>query len=119
VAGVLIQMRTAILRRNTSGKRAFGGLALALLVTALAVATLWAGLIHYRYPGAGTNVLATLSFGWLLGWVTGPLLAGDDATLRMDYFKLLPVPARTWPAPCWARRSPAYPWSSARSRSPA
>ena len=95
MAGVLIQMRTAILRRNASGKRAIGGLALALLVTALAVGTLWAGVIRYRYPGAGTNVLATLSFGWLLGWITGPLLAGDDATLRMDYFKLLPVPART------------------------
>ena len=95
MARVLIAMRAAILRRNTAGKRSYGALALALLVTALAVATLWAGLIHYRYPGAGTNVLATLSFGWLLGWVTGPLIAGDDATLRMDYFKLLPVPART------------------------
>ena len=94
MARVLIAMRAAILRRNTAGKRIWGGLALAVLVTALAVATLWAGLIHYRYAGAGTNVLATLSFGWLLGWVTGPLLAGDDATLRMDYFKLLPVPAR-------------------------
>ena len=76
VAGVLIQMRTAILRRNASGKRAIGGLALALLVTALAVGTLLACVIRYRYPGAGTNVLATLSFGWLLGWITGPLLGG-------------------------------------------
>jgi ABC-2 type transport system permease protein len=39
-------------------------------------------------------VVATLSFGWLLGWVTGPLLTGDDAALRMDYFKLLPIPPR-------------------------
>jgi hypothetical protein len=30
----------------------------------------------------------------LLGWVTGPLLTGDDAALRMDYFKLLPIPPR-------------------------
>ena len=33
-------------------------------------------------------------FGWLLGWIAGPLLTGDDAALRMDYFKLLPIPAR-------------------------
>ena len=94
MAGVLIEMRTAILRRGAHGKRALGGLALAPFATLLAGGTLWAGLIRYHVPGAGTDVLATLSFGWLLGWVTGPLLTGDDATLRMDYFKLLPVPAR-------------------------
>jgi ABC-2 type transport system permease protein len=94
VVGVLIEMRAAILRRQTAGKRALGGLLLALLVTLLAAGTLAAGLKHYRYPGAGANVVATLSAGWLLGWVSGPLLLGDDATLRMDYFKLLPVGAR-------------------------
>ena len=65
-----------------------------LFVTLLAVATLLAGLKHYHYAGAGANVVATLCFGWLLGWVSGPLITGDDAALRMDYFKLLPVPAR-------------------------
>jgi ABC-2 type transport system permease protein len=30
----------------------------------------------------------------LLGWVAGPVLTGDDSTLRLDYFKLLPIPAR-------------------------
>jgi ABC-2 type transport system permease protein len=96
VAGVLIEMRAAILRRSASGSRGrmIGGLALALFVTLLAVGTLLAGLTHYHYRGAGAAVVATLSFGWLLGWVTGPLLTGDDATLRMDYFKLLPIPPR-------------------------
>jgi ABC-2 type transport system permease protein len=96
VVGVLIEMRGAIMRRSTSSSRgrAIGGLALVLFVTLLAVTTLLTGVKHYRYPGAGANVVATLSFGWLLGWVTGPLLTGDDATLRMDYFKLLPIPAR-------------------------
>ena len=101
MAGVLIEMRGAILRRSVSyhgasGSRGrlIGGLLLALFVTLLAVGTLLAGLVHYHYPGAGAAVVATLSFGWLLGWVTGPLLTGDDATLRMDYFKLLPIPAR-------------------------
>jgi ABC-2 type transport system permease protein len=94
VVGVLIEMRAAITRRQATGARAIGTLALVLLVTLLAVATLLAGVRHYRYDGAGANMVATLCFGWLLGWVTGPLLIGDDSTLRMDYFKLLPVPAR-------------------------
>jgi ABC-2 type transport system permease protein len=95
VVGVLIEMRGAIMRRSTSSSkgRAIGALLLAAFVTLLAVTTLLTGVKHYRYPGAGANVVATLSFGWLLGWVTGPLLIGDDATLRMDYFKLLPIPA--------------------------
>jgi len=92
VARVLIQMRAAIMRRATSGRRWIGVALLALLVTLLAVTTLLAGLVRYRYPGAGADVVATLSLGWLLGWIAGPLLTGDDAALRMDYFKLLPIP---------------------------
>jgi ABC-2 type transport system permease protein len=93
VVGVLIEMRGAIMRRGTTSRgKLIGGLALVLFVTLLAITTLLTGVKHYRYPGAGANVVATLSFGWLLGWVTGPLLIGDDATLRMDYFKLLPIP---------------------------
>ncbi|HUN34702.1 MAG TPA: hypothetical protein VMU95_22095 [Trebonia sp.] len=94
MVGILIAMRTAIVRRQTAGKRAAGVWALVALVTLAAVGTLLAGVRQYHYPGAGTDVVATLSLGWLLGWVTGPLLTGDDATLRLDYFKLLPIPAR-------------------------
>jgi ABC-2 type transport system permease protein len=94
MVGVLIEMRAAVTRRRATGKRALGTAALILFVTLLAVATLAAGLKHYHHAGAGANVVATLSFGWLLGWVSGPLITGDDAALRMDYFKLLPVPAR-------------------------
>ena len=94
MVGVLIEMRAAVTRRRTTGKRALGTLLLAAFVTLLAAATLAAGLKHYHYAGAGANVVATLCFGWLLGWVSGPLVTGDDAALRMDYFKLLPVPAR-------------------------
>jgi len=92
MVGVLIEMRGAIMARSTTRKGAIGGLLLAVFVLAIAISTLLTGVKQYRYPGAGANVVATLSFGWLLGWVTGPLLTGDDASLRMDYFKLLPIP---------------------------
>jgi ABC-2 type transport system permease protein len=92
VAGVLIEMRAAILHRSMMDKRIVGSVLLALFVTLLAVSTLLTGLVHYRYAGAGADVIATLSLGWMLGWVSGPLLTGDDSTLRMDYFKLLPLP---------------------------
>jgi ABC-2 type transport system permease protein len=94
VVGVLIEMRTAILRRNFAGKRTISVLLLVLIATPLAVGVLLTGVAHYHYAGAGANVVATVCLGWLLGWVAGPLVAGDDATLRMDYFKLLPIPAR-------------------------
>jgi ABC-2 type transport system permease protein len=94
VVGVLIEMRAATMRRQTTGKYALGMLFLALFILLLAAGTLAAGLKQYHYAGAGANVVATLSFGWLAGWVSGPLVTGDNAALRMDYFKLLPVPAR-------------------------
>lgn len=94
MVGVLIEMRAAVTRRQATGRRVVGTLLLVLFVTLLAAGTLLAGLKHYRYPGAGANVVATLCFGWLLGRVSGPLITGDDAGLRMDYFKLLPIGAR-------------------------
>lgn len=94
MVGVLIEMRGAIMRRKNAGKRVIGGLALALFVTLIALTTLDTGFVHYHYQGAGANVVATISFGWLVGWVAGPVLTGDDSTLRLDYFKLLPIPVR-------------------------
>jgi hypothetical protein len=91
----VVEMRSAVMRRQAlTVKGALGVALLVLIVTLLALATLAAGLKHYRYDGAGANVVATLCFGWLLGWVSGPLLVGAGAALRMDYFKLLPIPAR-------------------------
>jgi ABC-2 type transport system permease protein len=117
MVGVLIEMRAAVTRRRTTGKRTLGTAALVLFVTLLTVATLAAGLKHHHYQGAGANVVATLCFGWLLGWVSGPLITGDDAALRMDYFKLLPIPAASSATPCWAPPSPTCRWRSAWSRS--
>lgn len=94
MVGILIEMRATIQRKNAQGKKLWGTLALVVVVLALAGSTFSTGLVHYSRTGAGADVLATLSFGWLLGWLTGPVLTGDDSTLRMDYFKLLPIPAR-------------------------
>jgi ABC-2 type transport system permease protein len=63
MVGVLVEMRTAILRRNARGKRAIGTVLLVLFVLVVALVSLLTGLVHYRYPGAGANVLATLNFG--------------------------------------------------------
>jgi ABC-2 type transport system permease protein len=63
MVGVLVEMRTAILRRNARGKRAIGTVLLVLFVLVVALVSLLTGLVHYCYPGAGANVLATLNFG--------------------------------------------------------
>ncbi|MHA6757732.1 hypothetical protein [Streptacidiphilus sp. PAMC 29251] len=95
MVGVLIEMRGAILRRRTSTRKgAAGALALAVVILLLAISTLLAGFAHYHVAGAGTDVMATLTFGWLIGWVTGPLFTGDNSELRLDYFKLLPIAPR-------------------------
>ncbi|SES49395.1 ABC-2 type transport system permease protein [Streptomyces sp. yr375] len=94
MVGVLIEMKRAIARSKTRGKLKWGMLALAVFAAALAFSTMLTGFAHYSHRGAGADVLAILSLGWLLGWVTGPVLTGDDSTLRMDYFKLLPIPTR-------------------------
>ncbi|NEA99068.1 hypothetical protein [Streptomyces sp. SID13726] len=94
MVGVLIEMKRAIARAKARGKVKWGLLALAVFALTLAVGTLLTGFAHYSHPGAGGDVLAILSLGWLIGWVSGPVLAGDDSTLRMDYFKLLPIPPR-------------------------
>ncbi|SES49383.1 ABC-2 type transport system permease protein, partial [Streptomyces sp. yr375] len=94
MVGVLIEMKRAIARSKTRGKLKWGMLALAVFAAALAFSTMLTGFAHYKHSGAGADVLAILSLGWLLGWVTGPVLTGDDSTLRLDYFKLLPIPVR-------------------------
>ncbi|WP_052434328.1 hypothetical protein [Streptacidiphilus melanogenes] len=91
---VLLEMRGAIMKRRSATPKGLAGLlALLVVVLLMAVSTLLAGVAHYAHQGAGADVVAVLTLGWLLGWIIGPLFAGDDSTLRMDYFKLLPVPA--------------------------
>jgi ABC-2 type transport system permease protein len=91
VAGVLIQMKLALLRRGLTQGRAGQlavGVALGLL---LAVATLSLGVI-----GVSADLLAAAFAVWALGWLLGPLFAGGgEGDLRPEYFIRLPMTPRT------------------------
>ncbi|MDA0638386.1 hypothetical protein OUY22_33695, partial [Nonomuraea sp. MCN248] len=91
MAGVLIRMKLALIRNQMTGLRGFrmllGGLlgALGLLAT-VRLATTW----------PDQPQLAALAFAiWTAGWLVAPFFGGGtDETLRPEYFRMAPVPAR-------------------------
>jgi ABC-2 type transport system permease protein len=92
-AGVLVRMRMSLLRNapGGAGMLVFG----AVLGLAGAICTLLLGLTPYDEPGRSVDLIATLTLGWLIGWIMGPIaFRGGGQGLRPEYFALLPLPPR-------------------------
>ncbi|MGW3075390.1 MULTISPECIES: hypothetical protein [unclassified Kitasatospora] len=88
-------MKLTVLRRSMSGPRAASLILGAVFGGLVAVGTALLGLVDYDTPEAGVGVLAVVMLLWTLGWALGPMLTGGDATLRLDYFTLVPLRPRT------------------------
>ncbi|MET8544417.1 hypothetical protein ABZW03_27805 [Kitasatospora sp. NPDC004799] len=95
MVGVLTGMKLAVLRRSMSGPRAASLILGAVFGGLVAVGTALLGLVDFPVPEAGFGVLAVVMLLWTLGWALGPMLTGGDATLRLDYFTLVPLRPRT------------------------
>lgn len=89
----LVGMRRMLARNSPGGSGTV--LTLRALGLGLAVGTLLLGLVRYDDPSRSVDLLATLTLGWLIGWVMGPIVVrGAGLGLRPEWFALLPIPAR-------------------------
>jgi hypothetical protein len=89
----LVGMRRALARNSPGGSGTV--VSLRVLALGLAVGTLLLGLVRYDDPSRSVDLLATLTLGWLIGWVMGPIVVrGAGLGLRPEWFALLPIPAR-------------------------
>ncbi len=92
MAGVLIQMKLALLRNSLTGSRTAWMLTGGVLGLGLAAATLTFAALGLRRPGLGVDLLGAVFAMWTAGWVVGPVWAGGEVALRPEHFSLLPVP---------------------------
>ncbi len=93
MAGALIQMKFAVMRRDISGPRSswvFGG---AVIGLALAVGTIDMATIKAAHRSTVTDLLAVTFAVWTLGWMLGPAYSGQPV-LRGEQFQLQPIPRR-------------------------
>ncbi|MEU8837275.1 hypothetical protein [Streptomyces sp900116325] len=91
MAGALIHMKLAVMRRDISGARSswvFGGgvIGLALAVGTIALATLKA-----TQQSTVMDLIAVVLGVWTLGWMLGPAYSGQPV-LRGEQFQLQPIP---------------------------
>ncbi|MFE6223156.1 hypothetical protein [Streptomyces sp. NPDC057854] len=94
MVGVLIRMKLAVLRHSaTDTKRALSGLGLSAGLC-LAVATVVLAFLDFSEPRMLTDVLAVTFALWTLGWVAGPVFAGEPV-LNGEHFHRQPIPRRT------------------------
>jgi ABC-2 type transport system permease protein len=92
-ASALIGMRRTLARNSPGGSATV--LTLRVVGLALAVGTLLLGLVRFDDPGRSVDLLATLTLGWLIGWVMGPIVVrGAGLGLRPEWFALVPIPPR-------------------------
>ncbi|MBZ2410414.1 hypothetical protein HX747_27805 [Streptomyces sp. L06] len=94
MVGVLIQMKLAVLRHSTSDTRmALSGLGWATGIC-LAVTTVILAFLDFSQPRMLMDVLAVTFALWALGWIVGPIFAGEPA-LNGEHFHRQPIPRRT------------------------
>ena len=94
MVGVLIQMKLAVLRHSTSDtKMALSGLGWATGIC-LAVTTVILAFLDFSQPRMLMDVLAVTFALWALGWIVGPIFAGEPA-LNGEHFHRQPIPRRT------------------------
>ncbi|NRQ31842.1 hypothetical protein HII36_08315 [Nonomuraea sp. NN258] len=94
MVGVLIRMKLAVLRHSTTdAKRALNALGHGAGVC-LAVATLVLAFLDFSRPRLLMDLLAVTFALWALGWMVGPIFAGEPA-LNGEHFRRQPVPRRT------------------------
>ncbi len=93
MAGALIHMKLAVMRRDISGPRSswvFGG---AVIGLGLAVATINMATIDAARQSTVMDLLAVTFGVWTLGWMLGPAYSGQPV-LRGEQFQLQPIPRR-------------------------
>lgn len=93
MAGALIHMKLAVMRRDISGPRSswvFGG---AVIGLALAVGTIDVATLKAAHQSNVMDLLAVVFAVWTLGWMLGPAYSGQPV-LRGEQFQLQPIPRR-------------------------
>ncbi|MEZ7125452.1 hypothetical protein ACBR40_08940 [Nonomuraea sp. AD125B] len=94
MVGVLIRMKLAVLRHSrTDATRALNGLGYGVGIC-LAVTTVVLAFLDFSHPRLLMDLLAVTFALWALGWVAGPIFAGEPP-LNGEHFHRQPVPRRT------------------------
>lgn len=94
MVGVLIRMKLAVLRHSTTdAKMALSGLGWTAGIC-LAVATLVLASLGFSHPRLLMDLLAVTFALWALGWMVGPIFAGEPA-LNGEHFHRQPIARRT------------------------
>ncbi|MET8578214.1 hypothetical protein [Streptomyces sp. NPDC005012] len=94
MVGVLIRMKLAVLRHSTSdSKMAMNSLGWSVGIC-LAVTTVILAFLDFSQPRMLMDVLAVTFALWALGWIVGPIFAGEPP-LNGEHFHRQPIPRRT------------------------
>ncbi|PZG21031.1 hypothetical protein [Nonomuraea aridisoli] len=94
MVGILIRMKLAVLRHSTTdAKTALNGLGYSAGFC-LAVATLVLAFLDFSHPRLLMDLLAVTFALWALGWMAGPIFAGEPP-LNGEHFHRQPIPRRT------------------------
>ena len=94
MVGVLIRIKLATVRHAMTGGKAAVMIIGGTLGLLAAAGTLLLSSAPSGRSADAVTALCLVFLLWTLGWIVGPLLTGGDSTLRPEYFRLLPIPAR-------------------------